>query len=95
MAKGYVIFAEKVNDADALNDYVQKAVPTVMQAGGRAVVFTPTVEVVEGEWPGQTVIVEFDSVEAAKAWYNSDGYKPLIPERQAAADCNVIICAGV
>ena len=91
MAKGYVIFVEKVNDAEALNAYVQKAVPTILQSGGKPIVFEPTPEVIEGQWGGQTVIIEFESVDAAKAWYNSDAYQPLIGERQAAADSNAII----
>jgi uncharacterized protein (DUF1330 family) len=91
MAKGYVIFSDVVKDADGLNAYVQKALPTVLQSGGKPIVFEPNPEVVEGEWPGQTVIIEFESVDAAKAWYNSDAYQPLIGERQAATDSNVVI----
>lgn len=91
MGKGYVIFVEKVNDAAGLNAYVQKAVPTVMQSGGKPIVFEPNPEIIEGQWAGQTVILEFESVAAARAWYNSDSYKPLIGERRAAADSNVVI----
>lgn len=91
MGKGYVIFAEKVKDPAALNAYTQKAVPTVLQAGGKPIVFEPSPEVIEGQWPGQTVIIEFESVAAAKAWYNSGAYKPLIAERRVAADSNAVI----
>ena len=42
----------------------------------------------------QTVILEFESVEAAKAWYNSPEYQEAIPLRQKAADCNAVIVKG-
>ena len=51
--------------------------------------FGPVVETLEGEWHGtQTVLLEFESVEAAKEWYQSDAYQEALKLRQAAADCN-------
>jgi uncharacterized protein (DUF1330 family) len=92
VGKGYVIFVdEKINDPAGLNAYVQKALPTILQSGGKPIVFEPNPEVLEGQWPGQTVILEFESVAAAKAWYNSDAYKPLIGQRQAAAVSDGVI----
>jgi uncharacterized protein (DUF1330 family) len=44
--------------------------------------------VIEGTWYGdQTVVLEFDSVDAARAWYESEGYQKAAKLRQAAADC--------
>jgi uncharacterized protein (DUF1330 family) len=96
MAKGYVIFVdEKISDAKALDEYVQKAVPTVLAAGGAPIVFGPPEDVLEGEWRGiQTVILEFPSVEAARGWYESAGYQALIGERQAASEGNAILIGG-
>ncbi|UMB72105.1 DUF1330 domain-containing protein [Mycobacterium paraterrae] len=49
----------------------------------------------EGTWHGdQTVVLEFDSVEAAQAWYESDAYQAAAKLRQAAADCNAVIISG-
>ena len=53
------------------------------------------VETLEGEWHGtQTVLLEFESVEAAKEWYYSDAYQEAVKLRQAAADCNGAIISG-
>ena len=50
---------------------------------------------IEGKWHGtRTVIIEFDSVEAAKAWYNSDEYQAVVGLRHAAAESNAVIVAG-
>ncbi len=43
---------------------------------------------------GQTIVVRFESVEAAKAWYWSDAYQAATRLRQAAAESNVIIVSG-
>ncbi|MGO9926676.1 MAG: DUF1330 domain-containing protein [Mycobacterium sp.] len=52
-------------------------------------------KVVEGTWHGdQTVVLEFESVDAARAWYESEAYQNAAKLRQAAADCNVVILAG-
>jgi uncharacterized protein (DUF1330 family) len=94
--KGYVIFNETINDQAAYDAYVQKAVPTVMQSGGRAIVFQNDPETLEGTWPGKCVVVlEFASVDAARAWYDSSDYQAVIGERHAAADCSAVILPGL
>jgi uncharacterized protein (DUF1330 family) len=40
------------------------------------------------------VILEFESVEAARSWYESSDYQAAIPLRQAGAETNVAIIAG-
>ena len=95
MAKGYFIFTEDIKDQDGINAYAGKAVPTVIQSGGRPIVVADDVDVIEGKWHGsRTVIIEFDSVEAAKAWYNSADYQAVVGLRHAAADSNAVIVSG-
>ncbi|MGI9607028.1 MAG: DUF1330 domain-containing protein [Acidimicrobiales bacterium] len=95
MAKGYVIFTEDVTDRDKMDAYAAKAVPTFLASGGKALIAGPAEEVPEGEWHGnQTVVLEFESLDAAKAWYHSDGYQAIIGEREAAATSNAVIFAG-
>ena len=36
----------------------------------------------------------FESVDAARAWYNSDAYQAAAKLRQSAADCNAVIISG-
>lgn len=94
MPKAYVIFQEQINDPDAMNAYTAKAMPTFGPGMTLGAVET-SAEVLEGEWHGnQTVILEFESVEAAKAWYDSPEYQEAIPLRQAAANCNAVIIKG-
>ena len=94
MPKGYVIFTEAIPDREAMDPYSQAAMPTIMGAAN-VLVASQDAEVLEGEWHGnQTVVLEFESVEAARAWYQSEDYQAAIPLRQAAADCNAVIVTG-
>lgn len=93
MPKGYVIITEDIKDAEAMKAYGEAA----MKAMGGATVLAADrkAETIEGEWHGsQTVLLEFDSVDAAKAWYYSDEYQAAAKLRQAAADCNGVIISG-
>jgi uncharacterized protein (DUF1330 family) len=94
MAKGYVIITEQITDPEGFKEYAKLAAATMGDA--KILSFGPPAEVIEGQWHGsQTVMLEFDSVEAAKEWYYSDAYQAAAKVRQAAADCNGIIIAGL
>jgi uncharacterized protein (DUF1330 family) len=65
-------------------------------AGSTLLSFDQKPDVLEGEWHGtQTVLLEFESVEAAREWYNSDAYQAAAKLRQAAANCNGVILSGL
>ena len=52
-------------------------------------------ETVEGEAPDGVVMLEFPTVEDARAWYDSPGYQAALPHRLRAADYRSIIVQGV
>ena len=93
MAKGYVILTEAVKDAEGMKAYAQAAGAAMGGVNVLAVDTAP--KVVEGTWHGdQTVVLEFESVDAARAWYGSEAYQKAAKLRQAEADCNAVILAG-
>ena len=95
MPNGYVIFTTAIHDQPAFEAYVQKALPTLMQGGGRPIIVDDHPEVLEGQWHGtRTVVLEFDSVDTARAWYNSAEYQAIVGERHHAAETNVVIVGG-
>jgi uncharacterized protein (DUF1330 family) len=94
MPKGYVILTEDIKDPAGMAEYGKLA----MQAmdGATVVAVDGKPQVIEGSWHGsQTVVLEFESVEAARAWYESEAYQKAAKLRQAAADCNVVIISGI
>ncbi|MFN2538576.1 MAG: DUF1330 domain-containing protein [Mycobacteriales bacterium] len=94
MPKAYVIFTETIHDPEGMNAYGAKAMPTIMKSA-KVLTVDDSPVVLEGEWPGQrTVMLEFSSVEEARAWCDSPEYQEAIPLRQAAGDCNAVILQG-
>ena len=95
MPKGYVIATVAIHDQGRFDGYVQKALPTILQSGGRPIVVHDAPEVIEGRWHGsRTVVIEFDSLEAARNWYRSPQYQAVVGERHASADTNAVIVGG-
>jgi uncharacterized protein (DUF1330 family) len=93
MPKGYVILTEAIKDPEGMKAYGRAAGAAM---GGVKVLAVDTAPaVLEGAWHGdQTVVLEFDSVDAARAWYESDAYQNAAKLRQAAADCHAVIVSG-
>jgi uncharacterized protein (DUF1330 family) len=95
MAKGYAIVTELIRDPAIYQSYVEKAVRTIHEAGGRIIVADDSPTILEGEWHGsRTVVLEFDSSEAARGWYDSGEYQAIVGLRRAAAESNAVIVSG-
>ena len=88
----YFIAQYVVNDRKLYREYQAAAGPTIIAAGGEVVAFDVAAETIEGTPPGpQTVILKFESTEAAKAWYGSPEYKAVVGKRLAATTGFAII----
>ncbi len=95
VADGYVMLLLDVHDAERYRRYLDEATSTVTAQGGRFLVASDRPDVVEGTWPaGRTIVIKFASVAAARAWYASASYAPLVADRQAAAESLVAIFEG-
>ncbi len=92
----YVIVDVKVNDPERYENY-KKMVPSSLQAyGGKFLVRGGEFEVLEGDWqPNRIVVLEFDSVERARAWHDSPEYREALELRLAATDSKLLIVDGV
>jgi uncharacterized protein (DUF1330 family) len=94
MPKAYILITEDVKDPAGMAEYGKLA--SKAMTGVTLLSFDPNPEALEGEWHGtQTVLLEFESEQAAKEWYHSDAYQEAAKLRQAAADCNGIILHGL
>lgn len=88
----FVIAQYAVNNPALYQEYAAAAGPIVAQYGGELVAFDAAAETIEGKPPGaQTVVIKFDSVEAAKAWYNSSEYQAVVGKRIEATDGFLLI----
>lgn len=79
MPKAYwVTTYQSINNPDALAAYAQLAGPAIAAAGGQFVVRgMPALTKEQGQMQ-RVVIIEFDSLAAAEAAYNSAGYKEAL-----------------
>lgn len=91
----YVIVQVNVNDPKRYEDY-KKMVPSTLEPyGGQFLARGGKVEALEGSWnPARMVVIEFDSVERAKAWWGSNEYAEAKALRQATADTEMIVVQG-
>jgi uncharacterized protein (DUF1330 family) len=76
-------------------EYLKKIDATLPPFGGRFIVHGAQVEVVEGEWPGHLVIIEFPDREHARDWYESPAYQEILPLRTEHSDSVTLIVDGV
>jgi uncharacterized protein (DUF1330 family) len=92
----YVVVQVDVKDPVRYEDYKKLVPPSLAKYGGRFVVRGGQVHPMEGTWaPRRFVLVEFPSVEQAKAWWASADYAEAKALRQATAESQLIIVEGV
>jgi len=88
----YFIAQYVVKNPQLYREYQAGAGKTIQAAGGELVAFDVAAETIEGKPPGpQTVIVKFESPEAAKAWYRSPEYQAVVGKRLQATEGFAII----
>src|SRR5512136_2718714 len=92
----YVIVDIKVTDPVGYEDYKKLAPATVALYGGKYIARGGQTEVLEGDWsPKRLVILEFESVERAKAWLNSPEYRAARQLRHQTAKTNMVVVEGL
>jgi uncharacterized protein (DUF1330 family) len=82
MPKGYIVARMTVHDADAYMTYAKGARVAMAKYGARILALAGQTEPLLGEARERNVILEFESFEQAKAYYNS-------PEYQAAREFRI------
>ena len=90
----YVIVEVKVDDPAGYEEYRPLAAASVARHGGRFVARGGQTETFEGEWSGRMVIIEFESLEAARIWYHSDDYQEALPLRLRTSRGRMIAVEG-
>lgn len=92
----FVIVEVKVNDPVRYEDYKKMSTEAVAQFGGKFIVRGGKAEKLEGTTePSRVVILQFDSVERAKEWWNSPEYAPAKKLRHETAESRMIVVEGL
>lgn len=92
----YVVVEVAVHDAQTYERYKQLAPPAITAYGGRYLARGGATEALEGEWkPPRFVILEFPTVERARAWWNSPEYAAAKALRQASSETRMLLVEGL
>lgn len=93
---GYIIVDIEVLDPGPYEDYKRLASASIAAHGGKYLVRGGATEVLDGEWtPKRLVVLQFDSVEAAKRWRESPEYTEAKKIRERCARVNMIVAEGL
>lgn len=93
----YVIGRVQMRDPSWVAAYGPKTGELVTKHGGKFVVRGGKMDKLEGKesLPSVMVVLEFPTMEQAKAWYNDPEYAPLIKLRQTGSDAELTLVDGV
>lgn len=92
----YIVADIEITDPDEYQKYAQQTAATLEGYGGKFVVRGGQPETLEGEWKAKRiVIIEFPSIEQAKAWYDSPEYSAIKGIRQRSTISNILLVHGV
>ena len=93
-APGYVVAEVDVTDPATFKQYSDKAPGTIAASGGHYIIRGGKNLSIEGDAPKRFVVIQFDSVEKAKAWEDSPAYDAIKPIRHSSAKSRVFIIEG-
>jgi uncharacterized protein (DUF1330 family) len=96
MAKAYwVATYRSVSSPDALAAYARLSGPAITAAGGRILVRGLPSKVYEAGLQQRTVVIEFDTVEQARAAHDSPAYQEALAALAGGAERDIRIVEGV
>lgn len=92
----YIVAQIEITDPERYAEYVRQVPATIAQFGGRYLARGGKSEALEGRMTGKRVaIVQFDSYERAREWYESQAYAALKLLRQSASISSLMLVDGL
>ncbi len=95
MAKGYIVARVTVMDPVAYAEYAKGAGEAMKIYGARPLARGGRFEALEGEARARNVIIEFDSFDAARAYFHSPEYQAARQHRDGKAIGEFVLVEGV
>ena len=92
----YLIVEIETTDADLMAEYRKHTPGLVARFGGKFIVRGGETETLEGGWsPPRLVMIEFPDMAAARRFYHSEEYKPVLAMRLKAGKNRAVLVDGV
>lgn len=91
----YLIVEVSIHNPAEYEDYKKLTPGSLKNYQGKFIVRGAKTECLEGEWnPERIVVLEFPTVELAKAWWASEEYAPAKALRQRTAHTKMLLVEG-
>ena len=92
----YLVVDIDISNPAQFEEYKKLAPAAIANYGGRYLIRGGAYEALEGSWkPQRLTIVEFDSMEKGRAFYNSPEYQAAVKTRAGAADVKMLLVQGL
>ena len=92
----YVITQTFVPDMEKIKKYIELAPLSIKKYGGIDLVRGGAMELFEGTWDvPRLAMAQFESMDAARRWYNSPEYTEARSHRQGLADYKMLAVEGI
>jgi uncharacterized protein (DUF1330 family) len=92
----YVIVETDITDPDRYERYKAASPGAIAAGGGRFLARGGELDVLEGDWrPSRLVVLEFEDLAAARAWYDSEVYQQAKKLRDGAGHLRMVAVQGV
>jgi len=92
----YVVVDAEVTDPVAYEAYKRLAEVSLPPYGGRYLVRGGAMEVLEGDWaPQRVVVLAFPDAEAARRWRAGPEYQAAVEARKGAATLKAVLVVGL
>ena len=98
---GFVIADLTVTDSEMFDEYKSKVGSTIEKYNGKVTIMASkakegSISNIEGDWnPNLFVVIQFESVDQAKKWYNSPEYTDIIDLRFKSSITKLNIVEGM
>ena len=79
---------------EGMEKFRQMSGPTIGEHGGKVLVREPSPDVREGGNLGTVVLIEFESIDAARKFYESEKYQAAKAVRELAAKAHLVLVEG-
>ena len=94
MSKGYIISRVDIKDPAAYAKYAEASTKAIAKHGGKPLARGGRSEALEGPARKRNVVLEFESFETARRYYDSAEYQAAKAHREGAADMEIVLVEG-
>lgn len=95
MPKGYLIAHINIHDKEGFEEFRKMSLPVIKKYDGKALIRNPNPNLREGYNQGLVIVLEFESIDHAKRFYESEEYSAAKVVREKSCSTELILVEGI